>query len=201
MEIKDIFKNLNKHRKILVYTTFLGLIAGLAISTLPTKYTSLGSLFVGRSAEESENYFTYEGYYAQQSALGFTDSVIAIIRSPDLIKLLLENTDTPVNASNYRKISKSISIKKTGPQIISVGLKGDSYEKSKTMWLELNNILIDKIENINRDTDVNLSVSTVSEEPLVRESYRNVFVFSLVGLIFGAFFGMFLTSLKEYLRY
>lgn len=201
MEIRDIFTNIKKNQKILIYSAFLGLIAGLLASVLPPRYISSGSLFVGRSVEESKNYFTYEGYYAQQSALGFTDSAIAVIRSPDLIKLLLEKTNTPQNTANYRKISKSISIKKTGPQIILVGLKSDSSEKSKSMWLELNNILIDKINNVNQNADDKLSINTLSEEPLIRESYRNIFVFSFMGLIFGAFLGLFLISLKEYFRY
>ncbi len=200
MEVKDIIKKIRKSWKIVAYTTFLAMVVGIFLNFLPPKYIASGSLFVKRSIDQSENFFTYEGYYAQQSAVGFTDSVVAIIKSPDVLKALIEKMNIPLNNINYMKMVRSISTKKTGTQVILLTVKDGSYEKSQETWSQLNEILIAKLEDINVNGDNKLSVKTISPEPMVRQTYRNPLVFGLTGLIFGLSLGLILISIKEYLK-
>ncbi|MBW6441327.1 hypothetical protein K0B04_00235 [Patescibacteria group bacterium] len=200
MELKEIFKKINRYRITLILFAVLGLVAGVIFYVLPTNYYSSGSFFVKRKIDPSNDFFAYEGYYAQQSALSYTNSLTALAESPDVKKELLENMGEEVNNQNIRKINNAVKVKKTGPQMILITVKGKDYEISRDIWKKLANTLVQKSTEINKNGDENLSVSLVSQEPLVKEGYKNIYIFTLAGILLATSLGILVISVKEYFR-
>ena len=200
MEIREIIKKIRKNRVLLAISSFLGLLAGFVFFILPPTYTASGSLYVTRKAEDSGTFFTYEGYYSQQSAITYTNSVVALAESSDVKKQVLESLEMPLDTTNLRKLNNSIIIKKTGSQVININVKNKDSNKAQKLWEELSKSIIETSKNINEESNDNLSVVKVSDKPLIRESYKPLFLLGMGGLLLGFSIGLLIISLKEYFR-
>lgn len=200
MEIREIIKKIRRNKVLLGIFCFLGLLAGFVFFILPPTYTASGSIYVTRKAEDSGTFFTYEGYYSQQSAIMYTNSVIALAESSDVKDQVLKSLGMPRGATNLRKLNNSIVIKKTGSQIININVKDKDSNKAQKIWEELSNSIIETSKNINEDSNDNLSVVKVSEKPLIRKNYKPPIIIGLAGLLLGFSIGILIISLKEYFR-
>lgn len=200
MEIKEIMKKIRKNKVLLGLSCFLGLLAGFVFFILPPTYTASGSLYVTRKAEDSGSFFTYEGYYSQQSAITYTNSVVALAESSDVKEQVLKSLEIPTNTINLRKLNNSIVVKKTGPQIININVKNKNLDKSKRIWEELSKSIIETSKNINENSNDNLSVVKVSDKPLIKENYKPPVIIGLSGLLLGFSIGLLVISLKDYFR-
>ncbi|HNU76543.1 MAG TPA: Wzz/FepE/Etk N-terminal domain-containing protein [bacterium] len=201
MEFREIFKKIRKNRQVLALCALIGLITGVLIHFLPSNYTASGSFYITRKEDNSESFFTYEGYYSQQTASTYTNSVVALAESEDVKKQVLNKLDLPEDGYNIRKISKSMSVKKTGPQIINIAFKDKDLNKSKTIWETIADTLIDTSKEINRDGDGKLAVVKISEEPFIKQFYKPLLITSVAGILVGFSLGIFIISLKEYFKH
>lgn len=200
MELREIIKKIKRNRR-LVYTSILGgILLGIVIYTLPSRYISSGSLYVKRSIEPSKDFFTYEGYYAQQSAQSYTNSFVALVESQDIQKKTLESIGTPITDKNLRKLDRMIKVKKTGPQVILVKVTDKDYNYSEKVWVSLTKSVIETSKVLNDNGDKNISVSTVSEKPLIKETYKSPYTFSIVGMVIGLSTGCLCICVKEYIK-
>jgi len=200
MELKKIIKTIEKNRPLLITATFIGLVLGIIFYFLPSKYISSGSFYVSKKTDKSLDFFTYEGYYAQQSAITYTDSVITLAKSVDIKKDVLEKMNQLINEKNLRELNKSIKIKKAGPQIISLEIKGRTYELAEETWTKFSESLIKKSEEMNENSDEKLVVNTVSEKPLTRKAYRSPWAFGATGVLAGLALGILVMCGKEYFK-
>ncbi|HQK41809.1 MAG TPA: hypothetical protein PKV39_02345 [bacterium] len=200
MELKKIIKTIEKNRPLLITATFIGLVLGIIFYFLPSKYISSGSFYVSKKTDKSLDFFTYEGYYAQQSAITYADSVITLAKSVDIKKDVLEKMNRPINEKNLRELNKSIKIKKAGPQIISLEIKGRTYELAEETWTKFSESLIKKSEEMNENSDEKLVVNTVSEKPLTRKAYRSPWAFGATGVLAGLALGILVMCGKEYFK-
>jgi capsular polysaccharide biosynthesis protein len=200
MELREIIKKMKKNKLAIVTPMLVGLLAGLAFYAMPSKYISSGSIYVRRKVSEQTDFFTYEGYYAQQTALGYTDSVSNLIESSDIKKMLLEKSGEAINTIKLLDLQRKVKVKKTGPQLILLEIKEKTPEEAKEKWMSLTDIVILKSQEINMGGDKEISLGTLSKEPLIRETYKNPYIFSLVGSLIGLTLGLIFLSLREYLK-
>jgi len=200
MEIKEIIKKIRKYRPQFVIIAILGAALGVGLCFLPPKYTSSGSFYIKRSISGEKNYFTYEGYYGQQTALSYTNSVVALAESLDLKKIVIEKLGMEANEEGLRKISKMMKVRKTGPQIISITVKADSLNMSEDVWNKLSSTLLNTTYEINKDGDPNLMVVKVSDKPVVKQSYRSAVLFGFCGLLISTTLYLLFVCTKEYLK-
>ncbi|MFZ2663835.1 MAG: hypothetical protein WAX66_00515 [Patescibacteria group bacterium] len=200
MEIKEIIKKIRKYRPQFVIIAILGAALGVGLCFLPPKYISSGSFYIKRSISGEKNYFTYEGYYGQQTALSYTNSVVALAESLDLKKIVIEKLGMEATEEGLRKISKMMKVRKTGPQIISITVRADSLNISEDIWNKLSETLLDTTYEINKDGDPNLMVVKVSDKPVVKQSYRSAVVFGFCGLLISTTLYLLIICIKEYLK-
>lgn len=185
---------------MLIVCILVGLLAGILFHFLPSNYIASGSFYITRKEDNSESFFTYEGYYSQQTATTYTNSVVALAESVDVKKQVLEKVDLPIDDQNIRKINKSMSVKKTGPQIINITFKDKDLKKVKTIWQSISDILIETSKEINLNGDGKLTVVKISEEPFIKEGYKTLWMTGVAGIIFGCSLGLLIVSLKEYFK-
>jgi len=126
--------------------------------------------------------------------------VVTLAKSVDIKKDVLEKMSQPINEKNLRELNKSIKIKKAGPQIISLEIKGRTYELAEETWTKFSESLIKKSDEMNKNSDEKLVVNTVSEKPLTRKAYRSPWVFGAAGVLAGLALGILVMCGKEYFK-
>ena len=152
----------------------------------PKTYTATGSFFVSRDVEKTSNeYFTFEGFYSQQSALSFTDTVIGLLESVDVRKesLLLLNI-TPDEAA-LRKLNRTIKIKKAAPQLITLKVAGKTKTEAREVWTALSEIALKTVTDLRENGDRSLHLTLLQKVPVVQEAYRNILLNFSTGFLFG----------------
>lgn len=200
MELREIIKLLTKNKAEILLITLMGLIAGTVIYMLPAKYVSSGAFYIKRSTDTNSTFFTYEGYYAQQTALSYANTVAALLESIDLRSKSMAELGISVDEFSLRKYQKLISVKKVGPQLISLSVKGKTYDEARNFWEALSNSLIQTTSEINSNGDPNLSISKINSEPVVKQEYKSLWLNLSVGFGLGLVSGLLFISLKEYLK-
>jgi capsular polysaccharide biosynthesis protein len=202
MELKEIVKNLKKHNKILFLSAVVGILCGYLVYLAPKPYYATGSFYIKRAVDSTKfKYFTYEGYYAQQTGLSYTNNVLALLESLDIRKEAMENLNLPTDTINLRKYSSMIRVKKSGPQIITLTVKGKTPTQAEGLWNSIANTAISKNEKININGDPLLSISRVSESPVVRDQSKPLWLCLVVGFVFIPSFLIVGISLREYFKW
>lgn len=157
----------------------------------PQKYQAIGSLYIYRATEKAEGkYFTYEGYYGQQTSQTYTNTVIGLLESTSLKKEALDELNMPVTDRNIRKIGQRIKIKKTSPQLITLTVKDVSPETAGNLWQLLSTRTIDNARKLNQTGDPLLQISTMGN-PVIKDQYRSLPINLLAGFLLGATTGTF----------
>ena len=201
MELKDILKMLNKRRTEIGLFVLCGGFLGVAVSFLPGKFKTELSYFVGRIADKpSAEFFTYEGYYAQQTAQSYTNTAVALLESQDLKRAVLNELQLPVTDNNIRKLSKSYRVAKNGPQVITLTVTDYNYDKSINTFTVISKKFLIASEKVSTGSDENISVSPLADSPVIRQEQRPFFYFVAGGLLFGLAFSLLKIALKEYLK-
>lgn len=202
MELKEIYAFLSRHRKKLLGITLLFiLISCVLYFLLPPKYVASGSLFVGRKlSPQLGSNFTYEGYYGQQAAIMYTNSVIGLMESQDVGVLTLKQLNQEVNETNLKKLARKIITKKTGPQFFTLEIKDSTAQNAQNIWEAVSKNTLELADKINADSDPFINITLVSEIPLVRPTYKNLAVYVLFAATIGFVVSTFYLALKEYLR-
>lgn len=201
MELKDIIKKLKKYRIFVAVAALVGIILGYAYFLIPHTYTASGSFYINRAVQiqkENNGYFTYEGYYSQQTALSYTNTVVALLESYDVRSESLKNLNIQVNEASLRKYGRLIKVKKMGPQLVTLTTKQKTANEAEDLWKSVSKTLVEKTSNINERGDSNLNISAVIENPVIKESYKPLFVCVLTGAFLATFFAVIFVSIKEY---
>jgi len=200
MELKEIINFFKSNLRMVVFSTILAGLLGVATYfLLPTKYCASGSLFIRRSTYPySENHFTYEGYYGQQAAMSYTNSIIALIESEDIRAVALKSLEIKINEATLRKYEKKIKTVKSGPQLVGLVVKEKSPEKAEELWRAVADSTISTMNGISRQNDPFVGLIKISAEPIVKESYKNMAVCALVGAGLGLLVSTGCLVLKNY---
>lgn len=200
MELKEIKKVLSKNRFFLIMPAIFGFALSLIFYYLPAKYVSSGSFYVGRKIDKSDEFFSYEGYYAQQTAVTYTNSVMSLAESIDIKKSALDEMNLPYDNKNIRILEKALKIKKLGPQMITISTKHSDREVSDSMFRSISKSLIKASKDVNKNGDNSLFIHPVSAEPLIKETYKSLYVYSIAGILSGLVVGLFYLCLRECLK-
>ena len=200
MELRTVLKKIKKYKLSLLVSVVIGVLLGIGVYFLPSKYLASGSFYIKRSISNQTSYFTYEGYYSQQTALAYTNSVIALLDSLDVKKMVLDKIIIEPTERNLRWLSRIISVKKTGPQLISVTVKGKTYEQAQTIWNKISETLLATTFQLNKDSDPNLMVTVVSSQPTVKTTYKSLVLFGTAGALISLTLFSFFICIKEYLK-
>lgn len=202
MEVKEIFKFFNKYKFSILLYAIIGAILGVIIYMFaPTSYIATGSVFVGRNIQpSSQDFFTYEGYYSQQAALSYAESLMGLIRSNDIYSRVLNETNKEINAYNLLRLNKKVRVKKAGPQIITITVKENASKDAVTTWKSLTKNTIEATKTLNENVDNSLTVNLISQEPIVMKVYTSILLNTAAGILLGLFSSVTIFSFKEYLQ-
>ena len=183
MEISVLTKLIKNRYKQLILAAIVGAVLGITLYYfLPVTYYATGALYVKRSVETNPaQYFSYEGYYGQQTAQAYTSTVMGLLDSADIKSQALEILGEPLTEKTLRNLSKNMTVKKSGSQLVTLTTKGTSPETAERMWTALTDSTLQTFDKLNRNGDIFLRISKVSQTPIVKRDFRNIYLNAFVG--------------------
>ncbi len=183
---------------MLIISIVIGVTFGSIYYALPKNFTGIGSFYVTRRSENSTlQYFNYEGYYSQQAALSYTNTIVALLESYDIRNKSMQKLGIPTTEESLRKYGKLIKVKKVGPQIITLTIKESTKETAQKLWNTVANTLIEESKKMNAEGDTNLSIAKISENIVIKKSYDSVALDLLLGALGGLLASSFVVIFKE----
>lgn len=202
MEIKEIIKLVKTKTKIIFLVSLLFTVFGVGMYYgIPPKQTATGSFFIKRTVEEpSPEFFSYEGYYAQQAALSYSNTLSALFESVDIRSKALKSLDIPVNDKTLRKYGRQIKVKNVGPQVVTLTIKGDNTAQVVNFWAALSNSVLETTKALNQEGDKSITVTPLISEPIVQMTFSNVYANAIAGALFGFLVAVVSLSFASYLR-
>lgn len=200
MELRDYVKIIKKGLPLLVIlATAFGVLAFLVSQNLPTTYSASLTIYVKRQATEaSPDYYTFDGYYSQQAAEKFTETVIGFLRSKDILLASAKLADLPTDQQSLEQLDGSIKIKQVAPQLVWLKVEQKDSEEAKKFCTALAQATTERINLLNQTGDKAISVDLLNPEPLVEKNEPKIVLNSLVGILVGALLAFLFVFLKEY---
>lgn len=203
MELRIVFKKLWSFRYLILGGSLVFTVAAYFISlSLPINYRTTLNLYVNRRIQEpSDKYYTFDGYYSQQAAERYTQTVVGFLQSRDVLKAAAETATLPTDEVFLKQLSKSVRIREEAPQLISLMVTREKAEESEKLSLSLAKSAIEKLTALNQAGDRALAIEQVSAKPSAEVikplPLLNGFIGLLTGLIFFSLLAGFYGYLKE----
>jgi capsular polysaccharide biosynthesis protein len=215
MELKDFINVLKNNWKLIISTSLLFLVAAIAVTyIIPVSYVASIDVYVTRRAiEESESYYTYDGYYSTQSSVQYTDTVSGLFQTLQVVreaaseidlnkdyqKSEKEPSDLSSDTEYLKDTADKITVEDVAPQVISVSFKDEDQKKAEIWVTSLGEVVQEKVSVLNKDSDGNFRID-ISPNPLVTEVSPSFVINSIVGLMFGLLTGTLVSFGKIYFK-
>lgn len=202
MELKEFLNILKFSWKKIAFSGLLLAILAYAGSLIyPTKYHAQVSVYVQKTPEISKaGDYTFDGYYALQTAEGYTDTVVGFLQAPDVIRRGLEISNLPADAPQINYFSKKIKVEKAAPQLIDLSVTLQGKELSSTLVAAIAQAAQERTRILNQEGTGQLTLNLVNKEPLVSEVKPFKELNAAVGLLLGVFLSTGSVLFFNYLR-
>ncbi len=200
MELREYVKIIRKSLPLLVVLAVgFGGLAFFVSQQLAPMYTASLTFYVKRQATEaSPDYYTFDGYYSQQAAEKFTETVVGFLDSKDILLASARLADLPTDQKGLERLESSIKIKQVAPQLVTLKVEQANGEEAKNFCTALAQATTERIALLNQTGDKAISVDLLNPEPLVEKTEPKVVLNSLVGILSGVLLALLFTFLKEY---
>lgn len=200
MELKEYILLLFKNIKKIIIVGIIGLSLGIvSYYVIPPKYVATASFVVVRSADSpTQEYFNYEGYYAQQASLTYAKTFAALLESVDVREKTLVSLGLEVTERNLRNLKRYTHVKNDS-HLVTLEVRSLSASDAAAIWTALSTASLDTVQPILQNSDSALSVVQVSEVPIIHQSFNNIYLSATVGFLFGVLVSIVVISLSDYL--
>lgn len=215
MELKDFLEVLKKNWGLITVITCICVIATAVITTMiPPKYNSSIDVYVSRKSEkETDQYYSYDGYYSTQSSVQYANTVSGLFQSLQIVRdaavevqksNLYEKLENEPNVLSedvdfLRGVSKKITVEDIAPQVITVSFKHEDMVKSELWVTSLGKVVQDKVTELNLDSDGKFQVD-ISANPLVEEVTPSLVINIVVSLMAGLLIGTLWAFARVYFK-
>lgn len=186
MELKQFLLIFKKTLPIiLVFSLFGAFLTYLVSARLPSGFKKDQLFYLTPANSSQKEAYDFEGFYAQEKARNFTDSVVAIIESPDFTNEL-----TP---------SGTLAVRKVAPQIIKITAVGRSPEDATILLSNSLNVFNQKILSLS-GLDNAMQLKPIGNPQPTAQASFNKKLLALFGFAAGATFAIFVIGLKSYFK-
>lgn len=201
MELQDYLKLFRKNAPLLILLSVaLGGLSFLVSKNLPTTHTASLTVYVKRQATgASTDYYTFDGYYSQQAAEKFTETVVGFLKSKDILLASAKLADLPTDQESLEQLESSIKIKQVAPQLVNLEVTKEEAEAARTFCTAVAQATTERINLLNQTGDKSISVDLLNTEPLVERNEPKMLLNGLVGSLIGLLFALLYIFIKEYL--
>ena len=199
MELKELVQLLKTHSSVVIgFGLAVGLLAGLAVRSYSPHFVASFNLHVSKSPEVSVDNYNYDGFYAQQVAEGYIDTVVGLLESRELLVQALAQTGLdPASAGRYRQ---SITVQKVAPQLIRLEVSRRGQDEAARLTQALAQAAQEKVHQLNRERNQEFVLELIEDSPLVEYAEFSPWIAALAGAVGGLLLAAGTLVLKVYLK-
>jgi uncharacterized protein involved in exopolysaccharide biosynthesis len=202
MELRNYLDFLWRYRLSLLGALVLGsLLGGSYAATRDETFQAVQSLYVQRQPDNSTTqYFTYEGYYAQQVAASYTDTALKLLTSDEILRRAAENAGMATDVRSLSRLRSAIVGKKDAPQLIKVTTTLESEQNATRFSHGLAEALKSRTAELNRTGDSRLTIDSVNSQEYVSTVKPPLPIYAIAGAILGFLSMLCGLALYHYIR-
>lgn len=197
-ELSEYGQAFRKILPVAVPLALVGLVAGGAYSlSQPKAWEASTTLYVYRTTATKTDVYDFDGYYAQQAAQQYTDTVVGLLKTPDLANRAAQIASV---ATTPDEILAGIKVRKAAPQLVSLSVTKPTADEAKVELVALAKAASERAEAQTDQFGRSYKVEMVTGQPLVNEASNNLLLNSLIGLLGGGLVGFILSLALQYLH-
>lgn len=171
----------------------LGLIVGLGIGAgyaylQKDSYRATLGLFIQRQPDASAfstQYYTYDGFYAQQTAAAYTDNALKLLTNDEIVRKAAKRANLRADEKSVASLKGTILAKKEASQLIQLSVVLPRRDDAAAFSVGLAEALKDRTNQLNQEGDKRLAVDTVNTEPYVIMERPSPTLFGAAGALLG----------------
>lgn len=171
MELIEYLRFIKRYIWWLLAAAVVGIALGLTYSYIQKDaYKATMSLFVQRQPDASTSstqYYTYDGFYAQQTAAAYTDNALKLLTSEEIISRAAKEAGLPSDAKSVAALRGTIATKKDAPQLIQLAVVMPNKDDAAAFTQGLATSLKARTTELNQEGDTRLAVDPVNPQPFV----------------------------------
>jgi len=187
-----------KFKWIFFFAIFVSAAVFLFLNSRPNSYRVYNTFYIDRLSDPNPTqYFTYEGLYSQQTAERFTDSLKGLLESKNVLGLALEKSGMENSQVTRRQLEKSLSVRKTGPQVLYLEVKGT--EDDTKVVEGLTGVIEEYINEVNSESGKQIIFKKVSNEPVIETVNKYSMLAALSTFLIVLISAISLIEIKKYL--
>lgn len=191
MDLKAYFRILGKNWILIVIIIVLFVGATLYFTgRQPITYSASASIDISRSEQKQSavSYYQYDNYYSSLSANSLSDNVVGWVSSPATVAEIYKKANMDLPKGDLKALGKIFTAKKkvASAAVIDISYTSESPEQSSNLVNTATNILKDKVEKYNNNSDTGIFQVNLSS-PVVIENAKpyaiNIFIAAFAGLL------------------
>ncbi|MFA6981522.1 MAG: hypothetical protein WC243_00635 [Patescibacteria group bacterium] len=195
MELREVIAFYKRNSWKIMAGALVFMLTAVGVYFLPPKYVASGSFVVVRNIEPLAADFSYEGYYAQLTSQDFSKNMISFFRNESVLDKVASNLQM-----DRTWLRKKIRVVKEAPSVSRLEVRHSSPDVAKTIWVALKDEVLGIVSMMNQRTDPGLEVFVIGDEPVVKSTYKNVYVFGVAGAMLGFLLSSLYLGLRDYLK-
>lgn len=147
-----------------------GVLFGILSAKLAATFEVSQSIFVRRETQSgSGNYYNYDGYYSQQAAERFTDSVVAFLKNRDIINQAALESSLAQSPEEVGWVIGGFRVRRVAPQLVTISLGGRQREKTVRFVETMTKKVTLLSDSLNAQGDKSIVLSNLEPSPFVEE--------------------------------
>lgn len=200
MELSNLLQKFKQNTGLILGTAFtVAIIASLLAQNLYPHYVASVRLYIFKDTQEAPaGDYSYDGYYAQQFAEAYTDTVVGFLETTETIAQAVDATGN--SQTELRSFVRAVDVEKTAPQLIVVQVSLKDEEMARDFVASISDIAIESIDSVNAEHDTEISVELVNENPLIEHRTIPFPLGGIVGFLIGLLLGTSIIVGQIYLK-
>lgn len=200
MELRDFIYFCNHWRRVIFSTAFCFGLSGFGLAlVMPPQYEAQLDLYVYRVPSTSQEEFTYEGYYAQQSSKELADTVVGLLQSVHTAQMVLSKEGAVTESASVFKLTRQVKARVVANGVVRLSLKQSSPDAAQSLVKDLVSSGL-RILNDHLGDQTTVVKVTALGEPLVKKIAWSPYLCSLSFFFLGGLLIVGFLSFRSYLH-
>ncbi len=199
MELKSYLKIISSEKNMILAATLMTAAAAWIFSLYAAaSYDASVSLFITKDGTQTTDGFKYDGYYALESGEIVADNIEKMLQSPQLVESIYAASGIDPAFRNLKAYKKKFSAKKMSNSYVEVSFEANSRGDAERLAAALSEAVGKEMQDTKARSDSEVDFSIKNNPPVILEDKPDATMNFAIGLLSGAFLGIFAAFIKKY---